>query len=206
MKGRVFGWIRRWSRPTSTIRRTSKLIGRWRACPGPIHEEDQAHRRPSREQACGSQPQLRALDIARAARAKGKPHRERLTRAYCQLLNATSRIVGQAKRFSREIAQGVKRAKTVTGQLALEALRQEIDGMVPLVRQVMKQTRALALLVGALTLGACAACPPGTHPGPWGRRCFADYPPPPYYGPPPGYPPASYAPPPGPPPQRPPPS
>lgn len=88
---------------------------------------------------------LRVLDIARAARAKGKPHRERLTRAYCQLLNSTSRIVGQAKRFSREIAQGVKRAKTVTGQLALEALRQEIDGMVALVRQVMKQTRARIL-------------------------------------------------------------
>lgn len=88
---------------------------------------------------------LRVLDIARAARAKGRPHRERLTRAYCQLLNSTSRIVGQAKRFSREIAQGVKRAKTVTGQLALEALRQEIDGMVPLVRQVMKQTRARIL-------------------------------------------------------------
>jgi hypothetical protein len=71
---------------------------------------------------------LRVLDVARAARAKGKPHRERLTRAYCQLLNSTSRIVGQAKRFSPEIAQGVKRAKTVTEQLALEALRQEIDG------------------------------------------------------------------------------
>lgn len=88
---------------------------------------------------------LRALDIARAARAKGKPHRERLARAYCQLLSSTSRIVGQAKRFSREIAEGVKRAKTVTGQLALEALRQEIDSIVPLVKQVMKQTRARIL-------------------------------------------------------------
>src|SRR5262245_45902097 len=41
---------------------------------------------------------LRVLDIARAARAKGKPHQERLKRAYRLLLNSTSRVVGQAKR------------------------------------------------------------------------------------------------------------
>ena len=84
----------------------------------------------------------RVLDIARAARAKGEPHQERLKRAYGQLLNSTSRVVGQAKRFSREIAAGVKRSRNVGQQLALEGLRQEIDAMVPLVKQVMKQTRA----------------------------------------------------------------
>ena len=51
-------------------------------------------------------------------------------------------MVGQAKRFSKEIAQGVKRATSVLKQLALEGLRHELDEMVPLVRQVMKQTRA----------------------------------------------------------------
>jgi IS5 family transposase len=85
---------------------------------------------------------LRVLDIARAARAKGKPQQERLKRAYGQLLNSTSRVVGQAKRFSKEIAQGVKRATDVLEQLALEGMRHEIDAMVPLVKQVMKQTRA----------------------------------------------------------------
>ena len=85
---------------------------------------------------------LRVLDIARAARAKGKPHQERLKRAYGLLLNSTSRVVGQAKRFSREITEGVKRSRDVLQQLALEGLRQEIDAMVPLVKQVMKQTRA----------------------------------------------------------------
>jgi transposase, IS5 family len=85
---------------------------------------------------------LRVLDIARAARAKGKPRQERLKRAYGQLLNSTSRVVGQAKRFSQEIAEGVKRSATVLHQLALEGLRRELDAMVPLVRQVMKQTRA----------------------------------------------------------------
>jgi IS5 family transposase len=85
---------------------------------------------------------LRVLDIARAARAKGKPHQERLKRAYRLLLNSTSRVVGQAKRFSKEVAEGVKRATDLPRQLALEGLRQELDAMVPLVRQVMKQTRA----------------------------------------------------------------
>jgi IS5 family transposase len=85
---------------------------------------------------------LRVLDIARAARSRAKQSRERLNRAYGKLINATSRVVGQAKRFSKEIAGGTKRAKNVLKQLALEGLRQEIDAMVPLVKQVMKQTRA----------------------------------------------------------------
>jgi IS5 family transposase len=85
---------------------------------------------------------LRVLDIARAARAKGGPHKEKLQRAYGKLLNSTSRVVGQAKRFSREIAEGVKQASGVLEQLALEGLRQQLDAMVPLVKQVMKQARA----------------------------------------------------------------
>jgi len=85
---------------------------------------------------------LRALEIARAARAKGKQSQGKLKRAYANLLDATSRVVGQAKRFSKEIAQGVKRSTDVVMQLGLEGLRQEIDAMVPRVKQVMKQTRA----------------------------------------------------------------
>lgn len=85
---------------------------------------------------------LRVLDIARAARSRAKQGRERLKSAYGTLLNATSRVVGQAKRFSEEIASGTKRAQNVLKQLALDGLRQQLDAMVPLVRQVMKQTRA----------------------------------------------------------------
>jgi IS5 family transposase len=51
-------------------------------------------------------------------------------------------VVGQAKRFAQDIAAGIKCAVTVTQQLALEGLREEIERMVPLARQVMKQTRA----------------------------------------------------------------
>jgi IS5 family transposase len=88
---------------------------------------------------------LRVLDIARAARSKAKQSQEKLKRAYSQLLNSTSRVVGQAKRFSTEVAMGVKRSTDVLQQLALENLRCQIDAMVPLVRQVMKQTRARIL-------------------------------------------------------------
>ena len=85
---------------------------------------------------------LRVLDIARAARSKAKQSREKLTQGYGKLLNSTSRVVGQAKRFSKEIAAGVKRASSIRKQLVLEGLGQELDAMVPLIKQVMKQTRA----------------------------------------------------------------
>ena len=85
---------------------------------------------------------LRVLDIARAARAKGPQSQERLRQGYGRLLASTGRVVGQAKRFAREIADGVKRAPGVAGQLALEGLRQQLEDMAPRVRQVMKQARA----------------------------------------------------------------
>jgi IS5 family transposase len=58
------------------------------------------------------------------------------------LLDTTSRVVGQAKRFAWEISDGVKRAADVLKQIALEGLRAELDRMVPLVRRVMRQARA----------------------------------------------------------------
>jgi IS5 family transposase len=85
---------------------------------------------------------LRVLDIARAARAKGPQSQERLKRGYGRLLASTSRVVGQAKRFAREIADGVKRSSGVVEQLVLEGLRQQIEEMAPRIRQVMRQTRA----------------------------------------------------------------
>jgi IS5 family transposase len=49
--------------------------------------------------------------------------------------------VGQAKRFSGEIAQGVKRSPDVMRQAALEGWRKELDTFVPRVQQVMRQAR-----------------------------------------------------------------
>jgi IS5 family transposase len=51
-------------------------------------------------------------------------------------------VVGQAKRFSEEIAQGVKRSRSPSKRLVLEGLRRQLEEMTPRVKQVMKQTRA----------------------------------------------------------------
>jgi IS5 family transposase len=85
---------------------------------------------------------LRLLEIGRVARAKGPINQDKLEQRYRQLLDTTSRVVGQARRFSGEIAQGMKRSANALKQLVLEGLRQELDEMTSRVRQVMKQTRA----------------------------------------------------------------
>src|SRR5262245_32489535 len=84
---------------------------------------------------------LRVLEIARVARAKGPINQEKLKQRYHQLLETTSRVVGQAKRFSNEVAEGVKRSADMLQQLALDRLGQQLDTMLPLVRHVMRQTR-----------------------------------------------------------------
>lgn len=84
---------------------------------------------------------LRALEIARAARSKGPQNQERLQQAYRKLLDATGRVVGQAKRFSKEIANGVKRSADIRQQAALEGLRRQIDTLLPRVKRVVQQTK-----------------------------------------------------------------
>jgi IS5 family transposase len=88
---------------------------------------------------------LRVLDIARAARSKAPTSQEKLKQSYCRLLDSTSRVVGQAKRFSKEIAEGVKRSSGLIQQAALEGLQKKIDSMLPLVKQVIRQTKARVL-------------------------------------------------------------
>jgi IS5 family transposase len=85
---------------------------------------------------------LRVLEIARAARAKGHQNSERLAQAYRKLLVATGRVVSQARRFAKEIDDGVKRAAEGSRQVVLERLRRELESMAPLVQQVMRQTKA----------------------------------------------------------------
>jgi len=85
---------------------------------------------------------LRVLDIARAARAKGKQSQGRLQENYRKLLESTSRVAGQAMKFAQQIAEGIKQAADPRKQLTLDALRYQIETMVPRVKQVMKQTRA----------------------------------------------------------------
>jgi transposase, IS5 family len=86
--------------------------------------------------------QRRLIEIGRASRAKGTGAMEKVKTAYRKLVQATGRVVGQAKKFSAEIAQGVKRASEVRKQAKLEGLRRELDAVLPRVKQVIEQTKA----------------------------------------------------------------
>ena len=110
----------------------------------PGDEEDHRDRRRGRREASRPQPE-RQISRARyraGGTRQGTAEPGRLKQGYGKLLASTSRVVGQAKRFAREIADGVKGARGVAGQLALEGLRQQLEEMAPRVRQVMKQARA----------------------------------------------------------------
>ena len=80
---------------------------------------------------------LRVLAIARASRNKSEKGKQKLKQSYVKLLEATSRVVGQAKRFSREIAGRVKRGN----QAVLRRARKQLDEMIPRVQQVIRQTK-----------------------------------------------------------------
>jgi IS5 family transposase len=86
--------------------------------------------------------QRRVAEIARASRAKGEKGKERLVPLYDKLLATTSRVMRQAKRFSGEIASGVKRSPDVLKQAALEGLQREIDSMLATMGKVVNQTNA----------------------------------------------------------------
>ena len=66
--------------------------------------------------------------------------------------------MGQAKRFAQDIAAGVKRAGSLSKQLALEGMRAEIERMAPLIRQVMKQTGARIFAATPAAKARSSAC------------------------------------------------
>jgi len=84
----------------------------------------------------------RLIEIGRASRGRGPQAREKMQRGYQKLLRTTGQVVAQAKRFSQQVAQGVKRSADVLRQAALEGMRKELNQMIPGVQQVMRQTRA----------------------------------------------------------------
>jgi transposase, IS5 family len=84
---------------------------------------------------------LKVLAIARASRNKTEQGRQKMKKAYLQLLEITSRVTGQAKKFSAEIAGRVKR-----GNLSvLHKAKKQLDEMIPRVQQVLRQTRQRVL-------------------------------------------------------------
>ena len=86
--------------------------------------------------------QRRLVEIGRATRSKGKAAQENVKTIYRKLVELTSRVVGQAKKFSAEIGQGIKRAADVLQQATLQGLRRELDAFISLVQQVIRQTTA----------------------------------------------------------------
>ena len=84
----------------------------------------------------------RLIEIGRASRGRGPQARAKLERGYRKLLGTTGQVVAQAKRFSQQIADGVKRSADVMRQAALEGLKKEADVMIPRLQQVVRQTRA----------------------------------------------------------------
>src|SRR5436853_4049706 len=106
----------------------------------------------------------RVMEIARTSRSKGPQVRERLKRGYRKLLTTTRKVVNQAKRFRKEIASGVKRAKDHEQKLVLQGLRKDLETMLPRVRQGIRQTRARVLGGGVHVAGKLASnCAPSTE-------------------------------------------
>jgi IS5 family transposase len=86
--------------------------------------------------------QRNVMKIARAARIKGERGKRVLAAIYRKALATTGRVTAQAKRFSSEIAGGVKRSADVLKQAALDGLKKEIDTMLERTSQVVSQAKA----------------------------------------------------------------
>ncbi len=83
----------------------------------------------------------RILEIAYAARNKSEKGQQKMKAAYGKLLEVTSRVVGQAKKFSGEIAEKLEQGH----QVVLQKAKKQLDEMIPRVQQVMKQARERVL-------------------------------------------------------------
>jgi len=84
----------------------------------------------------------RVMEIARLSRSKGQQQKEKMEEKYRELVRWTRQVRNQAQRFSEEIHSGVKRALNRKQQAVLRGMKQELDAMIPLVNQVLRQTTA----------------------------------------------------------------
>jgi transposase, IS5 family len=67
--------------------------------------------------------------------------REKMKKAYLQLLEITSRVTGQAKKFAHAMAGRIQRGH----RAALHKAKKQLDQMIPRVQQVLRQTRERVL-------------------------------------------------------------
>jgi IS5 family transposase len=81
------------------------------------------------------------IQIGRASRSRAEQGQDRMRQCYRRLMAITGRVVGQAKRFAGEIAQGIKHGTGLVEQAALEGDRMYLETMIPRVQHVLRQTR-----------------------------------------------------------------
>lgn len=79
----------------------------------------------------------RLLEIVRASRDRSDKGQQKLKASYERLLSSVTHVVGQAKKFSAEIASRVKRGN----RRVLRKARRQMDEMIPRLQQVIRQTR-----------------------------------------------------------------
>jgi IS5 family transposase len=84
---------------------------------------------------------LKVLAIARASRNKTEQGRQKMKKAYLQLLEIASRVTGQAKQFAHAMARRIQRGH----RAALHTAKKQLDQMIPRVQQVLRQTRERVL-------------------------------------------------------------
>ena len=84
----------------------------------------------------------RVMEIARLSRCKGQEQKKKMQEKYRELVRLARQVRNQAQRFSEEIHSGVKRAVNQKQQAVLRGMKQELDAMIPLVNQVLRQTTA----------------------------------------------------------------
>jgi transposase, IS5 family len=87
----------------------------------------------------------RLIEIGRSAMRKSEEAVAKRTEAYRKLMSTTKKVMGQAERFSQEVAVGVKQASTLRGQLLIEGLAKYLEEMHGLAVRVLKQTKARVL-------------------------------------------------------------
>jgi len=79
--------------------------------------------------------------LGRAARSRGEQSRHRMVQCYRRLMAITQRVVGQACRFVREVALGIKHCKRRCDRAVMFRHRLYLETMIRRVRQVLQQTR-----------------------------------------------------------------
>jgi IS5 family transposase len=81
------------------------------------------------------------VQIGRASRSRSEQGKQRMWQCYRRLMAIAGRVVGQAKRFVREVSVGIKRGLRRRDQEVIEGHRRYLESMIPRVQQVLRQTR-----------------------------------------------------------------